>query len=536
MSRITSAVTEQSGQPPHNPRRFGHARSNLPPPLRDLGERLAAAFNLEELRDLAFTAAIEPESVPDDTRQQFALGLARAGWCRGRLDDVLAEAARLRPTRDWTIPALPDPPAEGCEEDPLPRPSVFGDSRQVATFVLLLLLAAAVVAAGAWGAGRPPQLTADFNVAVAAVDVSALGEPANADEVGRMLQAQVVDIVDRQLREVAPDTTSVSGTRMPVVGNTAEAERLAQQINAQLVIYGSAQVSGDGVRYAPRFYVDLDAVQADVGEMQRDVALDAPLSFTIQQLIEELPPTGRTAAAATLLTNFVRALVKLSAEDIDDARRYIDLAVAQTERYVDTYEPFAGREVVYLFASQIARVQANNSPNRAAHLAAAQQHAEAALAINPNYGRGYIALGNLQFDRGDLFGARQTYLTAATLPNQPPEALVSVKAAQGLGNVHLRQLIGVHPTAGPCLDEVRRLADAGLAHYSAVIAAAGPDPEMPLRDLAARATFYRGEIHQLCAEVEAAALDYAAALEFDPGPPLANDIATMQATLPRQEE
>ena len=26
------------------------------------------------------------------------------------------------------------------------------------------------------------------------------------------------------------------------------------------------------------------------------------------------------------------------------------------------------------------------------------------------------------------------------------------------------------------------------------------------------------------------------ALEFDPGPPLANDIATMQATLPRQEE
>ena len=82
-------------------------------------------------------------------------------------------------------------------------------------------------------------------------------------------------------------------------------------------------------------------------------------------------------------------------------------------------------------------------------LAAAQGHVEQALKINPNYGRGAIALGNLQFDRGDLFGARQTYLTAAALPNQPPDALVGVKAAQGLGNVHLRQLIGVQPTPGP---------------------------------------------------------------------------------------
>ena len=106
MSRFTSAVTEQGGQPSRHRRRFGHARPNLQPPLRDLGERLAAAFSLEELRDLAFTAAIEPESVPDDTRQQFALGLARAGWCRGRLGEVLAEAARQRPTRDWTIPAF----------------------------------------------------------------------------------------------------------------------------------------------------------------------------------------------------------------------------------------------------------------------------------------------------------------------------------------------------------------------------------------------------------------------------------------------
>ena len=241
--------------------------------------------------------------------------------------------------------------------------------------------------------------------------------------------------------------------------------------------------------------------------------------------------------AATLLL----AMARRRSNDVADALRILEPLAASQPRWAATQRELglalgdAGRGEEAVVALRTA-VRLLDKVLDVTLWPLPQQHAEAALAINPNYGRGYIALGNLQFDRGDLFGARQTYLTAATLPNQPPEALVAIKAAQGLGNVHLRQLIGVHPTAGPGLDEVRRLADAGLAHYSAVIAAAGPDPEMPLRDLAARATFYRGEIHQLCAEVKAAALDYAAALEFDPGPPLANDIATMQATLPRQEE
>ena len=40
--------------------------AKLPPPLFDLGNRLTASFSLAELKDLAFTIGIEPESVPDD--------------------------------------------------------------------------------------------------------------------------------------------------------------------------------------------------------------------------------------------------------------------------------------------------------------------------------------------------------------------------------------------------------------------------------------------------------------------------------------
>ena len=125
-------------------------------------------------------------------------------------------------------------------------------------------------------------------------------------------------------------TTAVSGERMPVVGDATAAKRLAEQVNAQLVIYGSAEAAGDTIRYTPRFYVLLDTVQADVGEMQGDASLEAPLSFTLPELLEATPPTGRTAAAAGLLTSFVRALVNLAGDDIPAARHHIDTAVAQT--------------------------------------------------------------------------------------------------------------------------------------------------------------------------------------------------------------
>lgn len=526
--------TPSGGPPLDRPR-----DTALPAPLFDLRRRLVATFDLSELRDLAFESAIEPDSVPGDTRQEYALGLARAAWCRGRLPALLAVAARESPHAAWTLdPAtLPAPPAEGCEEDPLPRPSVFGDSRQVATFVLLLLAAAAVVAAGVWWAGRPQPMTADFNIAVAAVDVAALDT--DAETIGQMLQQQVVAIVEGQLPDDTTATTAVTGERMPVVGDATAAARLAEQIDAQLVIYGSAEAAGDTIRYTPRFYVLLDTVQADVGEMQGDASLEAPLSFTLPELLEATPPTGRTAAAAGLLTSFVRALVNVAGDNIPAARRHIDTAVAQTERYVATYEPFAGREVVYLFASHIARLQAGapvSPQDRAALLAVAQTYIDDALTINPNYGRGHIGRANLLYDQGDLYGALQAYATAAALTQQPPDALVGVKADMGSGNVNLAQLIG-HPIGEPCVDETRRLADQGLRHYGAVVAAfeAGGDVDPRLREMALAAHYSRAKIHVICGEAEAAAAELRAALALAPAPPLETEIRALLATLDREE-
>jgi len=402
--------------------------SKLPPPLFDLCNRLTTSFSLDELKDLAFTIGIDPESVADDTRPEFGLGLARAAWCRERLEALLAEAARQVPGVDWLLPALPAPPEEGCEDDPLPRPSVFRDSRQVAIFVLIPLLAAALVATLIWWTRQPARLDADFNVAVAAIDATG-GSRAQNDQAAALLQQVVVDELERELNAALDEEVIVSDARMPLVEDEGDAKRLARRVNAQLVIYGRARVNAAGqVTYSPHFYIYFDPARQDVAELTGDYPLDVKLTFKLADLMTDRLPPARTAAAAALLTRFGQALVYLKAHDLDNAYWQIVNAVSRTDAYAVTYEPFKGREVIYLFAGHIARLQASAAGREATARESLLQKAEAfnaqALDINPNYGRALIGRANLAYDRGDLLAAKQDYEAAAALINQPPTARI----------------------------------------------------------------------------------------------------------------
>ncbi len=491
--------------------------SKLPPPLFDLCNRLTMAFSLDELKDLAFTIAIDPESVPDDTRPAFALGLARAAWCRGYLDALLAEAARQVPAVDWSLPALPAPPETGCEDDPLPRPSVFRDSRQVATFVLIPLLAAALVATLIWWTRQPARMDADFNVAVAGIDATG-GSRAQNEQAAALLQQVVVDELDRELHAALDEEVTVSGARMPVVEDEGDAKRLAGRVNAQLVVYGRARVDAAGqVTYSPHFYVYFDPARGDIAELTGDYPLDVSLRFALADLVADKRPTAQTAAAAALLTRFGQALVYLKGHDLDNAYWQIVNAVGRTEAYRVTYGSFSGREVIYLFAGHIARLKAAESSGaeRERLWQDARDFNERALKINSTYARALIGRGNLAYDRGDLLAAKQAYEEAAALLHQPPSALIPAKAAMGLGNVYLSQLNG--PANGTaCADERRRLADGGLAQYQRVLDEYRADPSVQLlADMAGLAHFYRGEIAYVCRDNNLAAAEFRATLEWE---------------------
>lgn len=487
--------------------------SKLPPPLFDLCNRLTMAFSLDELKDLAFTIGIDPESIPDDTRPVLALGLARAAWCRGYLDALLAEAARQSPAGDWSLPALPAPPDAGCEDDPLPRPSVFRDSRQVATFVLIPLLAVALVAVLIWRTRQPARMDADFNVAVAAIDATGGSDQQN-EQAAALLQQVVVDELERELNAALDEEVIVSSARMPVVEDEGDAKQLARRVNAQLVIYGRARVNAAGqVTYSPHFYVYFDPARPDVAELTGDYPLDVSLTFALADLMADKLPPARTAAAAALLIRFGQALVYLKGQDLDNAYWQIIDAVGRTEAYTVTYEPFSGREVIYLFAGHIARLKAGESSGEARERL--RQDAEAfndrALEINPNYARALISRANLAYDRGDLAAAKQDYEDAAALtleyPPPPVDAWIAAKAAMGLGNVYLSQLNG--PANGTaCADERRRLADEGLANYGQVLAEYDAHrSEELLAGMAGQAHLHRGEIYAVCGEKNDAAAE-----------------------------
>jgi len=75
----------------------------------------------------------------------------------------------------------------------------------------------------------------------------------------------------------------------------------------------------------------------------------------------------------------------------------------------------------------------------------------------------------------------------------------------GLGNVYLSQLNG--PANGTvCIDERRQLADEALTHYDQVLAVyKAHRSEELLADMAGLAHTYRGQIHYICRENDAAA-------------------------------
>lgn len=486
--------------------------AKLPPPLFDLGNRLTASFSLAELKDLAFTIGIEPESVPDDTRPVFALGLARAAWCRGHLDALVAEAARQVPAVDWSLPTLPAPPETGCEDDPLPRPSIFRDWLQVAVFVLIPLLFATLAAALIWWTRQPARMDAGFNVAVAAIDVTG-GSAAQNEQAAALLQQVVVDELDRELNAALDEEVIVSGARMPLVEDEGDARRLARRVNAQLVVYSPRTTidAAGQVTYSPRFYVYFDPARQDVAELTGEYPLDVSLSFALADLMTDKLPPAQTAAAAALLTRFGQALVYLQGQDFDNAYWQIIDAVGRTEAYVVTYGPFSGREVIYLFAGHIARLKAGAASGEAKERLwqDAQGFNDQALEINRAYARALISRANLAYDRGDLRAAKRDYEAAAALhdPPPPPDAWIDAKAAMGLGNVYLSQLNG--PANGTaCADERRRLADEGLAHYGQVLAEYDAHrSEALLAGMAGQAHLHRGEIYAVCGQKEDAAAE-----------------------------
>lgn len=513
----------------------------LPAPLAELCDRLMAYFNKEELRNLALDLRLNHEDIPDEKVSRYSRGLVMRCWREGKLEALLAAAARLRPQADWAIslagvPARPPREFDHDDETPFVQivrkvvRSVFSDWTQVAVALGGLFLFIAIVYGANVISRQPERMTGEFNIAVAKMDLTALN--ATDADYGPLIIKMIATELENQLKSLGTDF-QVSTDKMPLIhlNDVPAAARLAEKVNADVVIYGSAFMANDEVHFTPHFYVN-DTDHPAVADLNGSDYLENSVSIPVKLLNPDNPQTKEIAARAALLTDFTQALVYLAFDDLRAARVAIDNAVERVKTD-ETLAGLAGYEVIYLYASHIARL--------AGDLPAAETHAQQALELSDNtYARGHIALGNIYYDQNppQFAAAKTAYLAAieqaSILDDLVAQNLIIAKASLGLGNLALGSLSAIHGTPGlPCDGEVQPYAEEGLARFRAVVTAfeAADEQDPLLSALAGQAWAGIGDIHKLCGQAQDAAASYRAALALPLPPAMKKQIEAALADL-----
>lgn len=354
---------------------------------------------------------------------------------------------------------------------------IFQDSRQVITFLLGVVVIGTAIASLYWWSVQPRWMNGDFNIAVA--QFSAVGDV--DPNVAKSLSSQVFRFLNGEANKITFERIEVSDRNIGQIRSAQEARTLAKRINAQVVIYGDVTAVGEQVQLIPQFYV-AEAFRSDASELNGQQKLEAPIT---------LPKGGPDPVSlellrgrAVIMTQFTKALVYLAAEDLTRAKESISQAVQHSERQ----SPFAGQEVLYLFASHIARLQKDET--------SAQAFVDHALRLNPLYGRGYIAKANIYYDEGNLFQAIENYKLAADQPDQPFGAYVREKANLGIGNSCLLQYEGVLANREPDPVALAALKRCAFDHYQRVVDfyEQQKDPETNLTEMAAGAYYGLGRL------------------------------------------
>ncbi|SRR6266545_2552388 len=361
---------------------------------------------------------------------------------------------------------------------------IFSDVWQVLALLVGVVIIGSTIFISAWWLRQPQRMTGNFNIAVA--EFVQTGEAAS---VAPVVSQRIFSILEGQYKLSSFEIVQVAHDKIGVITNAEEASALARKINAHLVIYGDVTVLDDQVLVTPQFYV-AEMQQSNVGEVNGEHKLAARISIPKKDLVTPANPAlEKMQQSATTLIEFTKALVYLTAGrpgDLNLARESIDRAIAESHRYGD----FEGKEVLYLFASDIAR--------RRGELPKAQMYIDEAIHINDNYGRAYIAEGNIYYDQDNLYQAMYYYNKAKSLANQPFGAYVTEKASLGLGNSCSTQYQYVHRNNQVDQAGATALANCALDNYQVVIASYNQQaaPELALKEMATWAYYWSGIVYQ----------------------------------------
>jgi tetratricopeptide (TPR) repeat protein len=313
-----------------------------------------------------------------------------------------------------------------------------------------LPLAASVLAVGL-GAfylldlGRQaPDMGAGFNIAIAPFHVvdetdHRITSP-DGQFVSDFIAKELNQKKDALLQGLQPEVWGPD--RVDMVTDVDQAERLADQINAHLLIYGGIRESSGTTTVFPKFLVSLPSTRfEDAAEILGEHRLGSPIGFG-----SSLSDPFNQAHMGRVLGARIEALILLARgmhyyQSGDFAAALVEFAKAASG---EEWTPDEGKEVLYLFMG--------NAANRSGDAQLAQSYYETALSINPTYARALLgrgaallaqgrATGETDPDLSKLTEAEGAFQRALELWNDEPSqgSYVDVKAHFSLGEIYLER-------------------------------------------------------------------------------------------------
>lgn len=168
---------------------------------------------------------------------------------------------------------------------------------------------------------------------------------------------------------------------------TTSAAKLAQEINANVIIYGNLVLNQNTASFVPEFYVASLHGEADeiVGRHQ----LGAPISLQLPLNLDQqagLSLNKKLVSRTRALSRFTLGLMYDLGGFSQDARQVFQLALQELD-----WDSTGGREVFYYFLGRSALFLNDDQE--------AQTAFEQAQASNPGYARPFVGLGSVSFKR-----------------------------------------------------------------------------------------------------------------------------------------
>src|SRR5258706_886867 len=121
----------------------------------------------------------------------------------------------------------------------------FKDVKQLAFFLIFLIIILGSIAGSYWYSKQPKKMTGSYNIAIAQFgEIQANG--VNSSSTAEKISSTLFNFLDSEYRASGLGlTVQVEHENIPLINEDSQAEKLAKQINANIVIYGNVSIQGN---------------------------------------------------------------------------------------------------------------------------------------------------------------------------------------------------------------------------------------------------------------------------------------------------